>query len=173
VKKIKPWIFLCLLLSLFNSSCGILDPAPRTDGKFTDHYYSCGPVSIRDALTDFYAKNNIYVKRELTSKEISIRIQERYKIISLRGIMAVFDKRASQITFPKELIDELASHNIEVTEVNSLDDIDTISDTALVLVHKKGTILYYHWVCYPCETAQHYGKDTVIDKIYVLRLKSK
>ena len=173
MKKINPWIFLCLLLSLFNSSCGILDPAPRTDGNFTDHYYSCGPVSIRDALTDFYAKNNIYVKRELTSKEISIRIQERYNIISLRGIMAVFDKRASQITFPKELIDELVSHNIEVVEVNSLDNIDTASDTALVLVHKKGTILYYHWVCYPCETAQHYGKDTVIDKIYLLRLKSK
>lgn len=168
MRKWSPFIFLFLCISILNTSCGITNPAKRENGVYVGHLHSCGPIAISKALKEYGEKNQVTFKSSLQSNDISVRIQERNKVVSLRGIMTLFDKRAAEITFPKEIVAEVKSHGINIKTVRSVDEIDPKKDVAIILVHKRGTLTNYHWICFPCQSIDHYGKETVVDKIYLL-----
>ena len=161
-------MYALILISMLNTSCGVLNPPRTENGYYIGHYMSCGPEAIERALNHYSAKNGIQFKRAWTTKDISIRIQDRAGTINLRSILTVLDRESAQITWPKEIVSELKSHGITAKLIRSVDELDISKDTAIVLVHKRGTLNLYHWICYPVESLNHFGDMTVIDRIYIL-----
>ena len=165
-------VLICFILAAFNTSCGLLHPPQRQNGYLVAHYTSCGPEALEVALADYAAKHGIKYKRAWNKKELSIEIQDRSKRLNLREFLILLDKQAAAITWPTEIKDTLNIRGIIVKEIDSIDELDRTVDVAIILVHKKGTITWYHWLAYPRDTVYHYGDDTVVDKIFVLIPKS-
>ena len=162
--------YFCALtvVCMLNTSCGVLNPPRKHNGYYIGHYTSCGPEAIEKALTHYASVNNITYKRSHSAKDISVRIQDRTSTINLRSILTVLDRDSAQITWPGEIVQELNSHGIKVRVIRDIKQMDKAKDTAIVLVHKRGYLNLYHWICYPVETVHHFGNKTVIDKIYIL-----
>jgi|TARA_R110002050_G_scaffold257432_1_gene396583 hypothetical protein len=164
---------ICCLCGILNTSCGLFHPPSREAGYLTDHYYSCGPIALRDALDDYARKHGIVYKRAVYAKELSIEIQDKRRFFNLTEFLLLFDKQSASITWPDEIKSTLKARSIVIKEVSNIDELDPKLDIAIILVHKKGTLTFYHWLAYPRNSVTAvYGKDTVIDKIYILIPKS-
>ena len=107
------------------------------------------------------------------AKELSIEIQDKRRFFNLTEFLLLFDKQSASITWPDEIKSTLKARSIVIKEVSNIDELDPKLDIAIILVHKKGTLTFYHWLAYPRNSVTAvYGKDTVIDKIYILIPKS-
>lgn len=160
---------LCCLVSIFNTSCGLIHPPDRHNGYLANHFYSCGPTAISKALNLYAEKNNVKFKKSYTAKQISIEVQDSTVLFDLREFLTLIDKRSAEITWPQEIKHNLKLKGIAVKEVKSLNDLNKTSDIAIVLVHWKGKLTWYHWVVFPKDNIYHYGKDkTVVDRIFLL-----
>ena len=160
---------LCLLTGLLNTSCGLLHPPQRQSGYLVSHYYSCGPVAINNALRLYSKKHNVSFKREYNSKEISIEIQDSTILFDLREFLTLIDKRAAEITWPQEIKNNLKLKGISLREIKNVDELKESSDIAIILIHWKNKLTYYHWIVFPKDNLDYFGKDdTVIDRIFLL-----
>ena len=162
--------FVLLCIAIFGSSCGVFNP-PTYDGKYYDmHYDSCGPRAIVTALTEIQNRGDIVFKQPVTLIDISKQIQDNDGIISLRSFLTILDREASQITWPDEIHRICAQYGIETYTVKSVEEIKNTDKVAIILVHKKGTLRFYHWTVYSETSINFYGKGkTVVDQIIVLK----
>tara|TARA_R110000751_G_scaffold151931_3_gene256935 strand:- start:598 stop:1113 length:516 start_codon:yes stop_codon:yes gene_type:complete len=161
---------ICCLYGILNTSCGLFHPPEREDGYLASHFYSCGPQALEIALYKYAAKNGITLKRAWNSKDISLEIQDDRKPIDLIEILVLFDKQASQITWPDEIKKVLNVRSIEIREITSTAELK--DDIAIILVRKKGTLDTCHWIVYPHHDLMFYDDDTVMHQIFVLIPKS-
>jgi len=169
--KSRRWFIaaLCCLVGIFNTSCGLLHPPKRENGYLVKHFHSCGPTALNKAINLYAQKNGIKFKRSYSPKKLSIEIQDNTVLFDLREFLSLIDKRAAEITWPQEIKHSLKLKGISVKEVKEISDLKTSSDIAIVLVHWKGKLTWYHWVVFPQDNLYHYGKDkTVIDRIFLL-----
>ncbi len=166
--KPRIWLAFMLILCAFNTSCGVLHPPHKHNGMYTVHFSSCGPQALEKALTLYAHKNNIKYKRTVSARELSIEIQDRSKNFSLRDFLVILHKEAAAITSPGEIKQSLDVRGIKIKQVSSIDELDIRKDIAIILIHKKGTLTWYHWLVYPSDILMRYGDKTVIDKIYLL-----
>lgn len=131
------------------------------DGRKADldprHIYSCGPEALKEAF-DRLGIN-------VSQKDLSHEIQKNGTC--LRDFLSIFDTRARQITFPSEMKTALGKHGYKMTKIDSIKIIDAQKDTAILLVHKVNT-LNYHWICYPVSNFHFFGKETILDSIYLI-----
>ena len=174
--KLQKYCLIPLLIISFLliTGCGILHP-PHKDqlGFYTKHYYSCGPVAVKDALERYFKVNNIirpaYV---ITSKEISQHIQRDAPpfIFNKRKLLIIFHREAAGITWPNEIKTACQKYGVKLTEVHpsELWKRHNPNATYIVLVHKKWTLDSYHWYAYPGGKAHYWGNDTVFDVVYLL-----
>lgn len=163
---------LLILLFVINSGCGILNPPDRDiDGYYTIHYSSCGPTTIKRALERHFNRNGITVKRAITTKDISRRIQDNDLPFpfNVRECLIVFSRDAAQLTWPHEIKTEMQKHGVKLRTVN-LEYLKANPDeTYIILVHKEWTLDQYHWFAYPdYAPLEYYGDKTVFDTIYLL-----
>ena len=132
------------------------------DGRKADldprHIYSCGPEALKEAF-DRLGIN-------VSQKDLSHEIQKNDTC--LRDFLSIFDARARQITFPNEMKSALRKRGYKMVKINSLKEINAQKDTAILLVHKVNT-LNYHWICYPVSNFHFFGKETVLDSIYLIK----
>ena len=124
------------------------------------HVNSCGPTALNDAFSHLGIK--------VTNLEISEQIQKDGSI--LRDVMSAFTKEARRITFPSEIKSQLKEKGFEFIRLNSFSELKP-EDTALILIHKKGTLSLYHWICFPVEKniLSFFGEDTVVDIVYLIK----
>ena len=131
------------------------------DGRKADldprHIYSCGPEALKEAF-DRLGIN-------VSQKDLSHEIQKNGTC--LRDFLSIFDTRARQITFPSEMKIALRKHGYKMIKINSLKKINVQKDTAILLVHKINT-LSYHWLCYPVSNFHFFGKETILDSVYLI-----
>jgi len=131
------------------------------DGRKADldprHIYSCGPEALKEAF-DRLGIN-------VSQKDLSHEIQKNGTC--LRDFLSIFDTRARQITFPSEMRTALKKHGYKMVKIDSLKEINEQKDTAILLVHRVNT-LNYHWICYPISNFHFFGKETVLDSIYLI-----
>lgn len=157
--KILTFIF------LFFSGCGLLqsykDPQwikrERSLGRDPNHIYSCGPEALKKA----FKRLGIEISGDTISDEI------RRSGNNIRGFLSIFDNEARKITFIGEMKEVLRKKGFKMTQVDSLNNIDTRSDTSILLVHKKNSFSY-HWVCHPPDKFHFFGEKTVLDKVYLI-----
>ena len=161
---------ICCLYGILNTSCGLFHPPARENGYLTSHFYSCGPVALTRALRLYAEKNGITCTKGIDSKSISLEIQDNRKFIDLVEVLVLFDKSASQITWPSEIKKILKARSIEIREIDSTDELK--DDIAIILVRKKGTLDTYHWIVYPYHSLMFYGDKTATHQIFVLIPKS-
>ena len=102
----------------------------------------------------------------------TIKYREDSIFLDLREFLVLLNKDASQITWPNEIKQTLKVRGIKVVEIKSIEELDKHKDVAIILIHKKGTLTWYHWIAYPRDNVYHYGDKTVIDKIFLLIPKS-
>lgn len=166
---------LLILLFLLTSGCGIFDPPNKdVNGFYTDHYSSCGPRAVHEALIRYYNLNNIpYDEQSISSKQISLHIQgNRLPFIFDRtNLLVIFDKDAAGITWPSELKSVCKKHGVSLRQVpvSELYKRDSLNKTYIILVHKKYTLSSFHWYMYPDSNTSHFwGTDTIFDIVYVL-----
>ena len=148
--KPKPtkWLAWGLAISFIflNTSCGLLhkEKFKKEDGLYIRHYYSCGPGSIQDAI--------LKLERKLVSrKSISQDIQSTGNISRL--LLASFDYRALEITFPCELKKYLNKKGYNIQEV-SFDSLKE-GDVAIVLVRGSNLLKEWHWITYPTHSKEY------------------
>lgn len=159
---------ICCLYGLLNSSCGIFHPPERENGYLVDHYSSCGPAALEEALRLYGIKYNLTYKRAFTQRELSIEIQDSV-FLDLREFIVLLNKEASQITWPNEIKTVLKVRGIKVIEIQNAKELNKHKDVAIILIHKKGELTSYHWIAYPTDSLQHWGKTTIVDRIFLLK----
>ncbi len=155
----KP-LSIMMLTFLLTTGCGLLQ-------KSRPHYNSCGP----DAVFYAFRWHGIESSRYKISKEI-LKDHKAYSL--LRDTLSVFNAGLGELTFPKEIKDELEKYKIKVHSA-SLGEFKKLKKdkdtTAIVLVRPKGG-LKYHWLFYPTQSdspSSYFGSlTTVVDKIYTL-----
>ena len=135
----------------------------RTDRRLNKdpfHIHSCGPIALDQALSRLGV--------EISRLEISHDIQKNGSF--LRGAMAIFTKEARSITFPAEIKSQLKKNGFKLKRVANLSDL-TLNNTAIVLIHKKGSVSGYHWACFPVEKniVRFFGENTVVDLIFLIQ----
>ena len=159
-----------LLLPLIG--CGLLNPYKKnSEGFYEKHYYCCGPIALDQAFDAFYAKEGIVFVRDPHSREeISKVIQSRG--MSLKEALTFFSKEAICITWPSEIRYVANKYGFELISKSSIDELDPKEDVAIVLVHGKFFSQQFHWIVFPTDDVKDvYGNDTVIDKVYLLKMK--
>lgn len=165
---------LLIISFLLNSGCGTLNPPHKDEqGFYTQHYYSCGPVAVQQALTRYCKKNGIIFKRPITAKQISQDMQRNAPpfICNKRKLLIIFDREAAAITWPFEIKTACQKYGVKLTKVHpsKLWKGDNPNTVYIVLVHKKWTLNTYHWFTYPGSTKPHFYDDaTVFDAVYML-----
>ena len=86
--------------------------------------------------------------------------------------MSLVNASAINITWPSEIKEVLNKHGFEIVKVKSLNELDKQKDIAIVLIHGKFFRNEYHWIVYPIDNVKtFFGKNTVIDLIYLIRKK--
>ena len=148
--KPKPTKWLAWVLAIcfifLNSSCGVFhkEKFKKEEGFYIRHYHSCGPDSIQDAI--------IKLERKLVSREsISKDIQSTGN--TSRLLLASFDYRALEITFPCELKKYLNKRGYNIQEV-SFDSLKE-GDVAIVLVRGSNLLKEWHWITYPTHSKEY------------------
>tara|TARA_Y100000310_G_scaffold250195_1_gene256371 strand:+ start:654 stop:1067 length:414 start_codon:yes stop_codon:yes gene_type:complete len=131
------------------------------DGHYIDHYWSCGPIALEQALN---RKGNM-----ATSSQISKEIQENGNFI--RTFLAMCDIEAISITLPGEMKQILKQHGYKTITLKSFEKLDPKKDTAIILTHRSGSLKSYHWACFPVQEniLSLFRDKTKIDKIYLLK----
>ena len=152
----------------------LTDTKKNSEGFYEKHYNCCGPIALEKALNLFFSKPHdgiIYCfKKPFDREEISRLIQKDG--MGCKEALSLFHKDAVCITWPSEIKDILNKYNIEVINIKSLKELDPKKDIAIVLVHGKFFSKEYHWLVYPIdEIESFYGEDTVIDLIFLLKIK--
>jgi len=123
------------------------------------HFESCGPRAIQKVL----ANMNITMSVE----DISVEIQKKGSM--LRCFLGAFSNEARAITWPSEVINFFEDRGYKIKKIKNLDELGNL-DNAIILIHSKGSIDKYHWLCYPNNRniKSYYGEKTVIDDIYLV-----
>ena len=126
------------------------------------HFDSCGPEAIQKAL----ANMNI----AMSTIDISVEIQKKGSI--LRCFLKAFSDDARDITWPSEIVEFFENRGYKIKKINSLNQLGNL-DTAIVLVHSRGTLDRYHWLCHPNDEyiKSFFGEKTVVDDIYLILAK--
>tara|TARA_R110001583_G_scaffold59676_2_gene177283 strand:+ start:339 stop:863 length:525 start_codon:yes stop_codon:yes gene_type:complete len=153
------------------TGCGVVDPAQRTSkGFYIDHYTSCGPDTLITSLSLYSDKEKVVFDKELSIRNISQNIQSNSPplLFNTRKLLTYINKAAAEITWPREMERICKEFGVNLTKV-SKEELHTKTDNIyIVLVHRKYSIYYYHWLCYPYSSYEHFGDDTVIDIVYRL-----
>ena len=150
--------------------CGLFDRYPKNNqGYYERHYICCGPIALEMAFQELYRKNGIYPFRAITRKEISQHMQSDG--MPFKEILALFNKEAICITWPKEIKQSASKYGFEPINIKEFSQLDPMKDVAIILVHSN--LSNFHWLCFPIHKniKEWYGKGTKIDKIYLLKLK--
>jgi hypothetical protein len=164
----KIWlVFVSLVLF---SGCGILQPPSKSpDGYYIQHYISCGPEAISDALDHYARVNGIKHKRAPSQQEISKAIQDTDSLVDGRAVLTYVFRDFAAITWPHEIKEVCRLYGYEAIELDGIHELQQL-DTGIVLLHKKWSTVY-HWICVPVESVGNfYGPhNTVILNVYLLR----
>ena len=163
-------LFLYFVLMLNLTGCGLFQQSREADyykslrsqNRDVLHVYSCGPEALQDSLARFGIKISLH--------DWSHIIQASFQCNTLiRDFAAVFVNDARRITFPEEILYVLKENGFKVSKVKKYEDLNKDTDTAIVLIKKKGT-LDYHWICFPVHQniLSFFGKDTVLKEIYLI-----
>lgn len=159
---------LCCLVGILNTSCGLIHPPERQNGYLTSHFYSCGPTALQKALKLYSDKHGVEFKQSIERKQLSIEIQDNTVLFDLREFLTLLDKKAAEITWPQEIKNSLKLRGISVKEIKNLNELNEPNDIAIVLIHWKGKLTWYHWIVFPKDDINYFGDDTVIDRIFLL-----
>ncbi len=173
LKRFNCFLFLIYIFSfLFLFGCGIFRAYERdANGFYPAYSNSCGPVALELAFCEFYKRNSDAQKEDISRDEISKTIQQEG--ITEKEFLSLFNREAVCITWPSEIKRIAKNYGFELVPVNSLSDIDVNKDVAIVLLHGRYFSRQYHWSVYPIyDVKSYYGNDTVIDKIYLVKLNS-
>lgn len=168
------WILALILVLGPLPGCALFDRHKKNkQGYYEAHYRACGPIALEKAINEFYRKQGVvFVKNPAPRKNISQKIQRGGSFS--KELLSYFDKQAIQITWPSEIKKIINEHGFDIVTVDNLSDLDPEKDVAVVLIHGKCFSKQYHWVVYPLDKVENfYGKDTVIDIIYLLKRKEK
>jgi hypothetical protein len=152
--------------------CGIFNPYKKnSEGFYEKHYTCCGPIAIEKAINEFYRKQGIvFAKNPAPRKEISQQIQKSG--MAFKECLSFFDRRAICITWPSEIKFIINKYGFELVTVQSLEELDPKKDIAIALVHGKFFSREFHWLVFPIDNVKdYYGEDTVVDKVYLMKLK--
>lgn len=176
INKLQKYLLMPLLMLSFilNTGCGILNPPNKdANGFYTDHYTSCGPVAVQEALTLYSQINNISYKRPITSKSISQDIQRDAPIFIFNRtrLLIVFNRDAAGITWPSELKSACGKYGVKLTAVpvSDLYEDSNRNKTYIILTHKKWDLSSFHWYAYPGSSRSHFwGDESVFDIVYLL-----
>ena len=176
---LRPFVYLLSLIlcvaPLLLSGCGGFKNQyqKNSEGFYEKHYNCCGPIAIEKAINEFYRKEGVvFARNPAPRKEVSQAIQKSG--MSIKEALCYFDPEAICITWPSEIIHVTKKYGFELIRLESLEELDPKKDIAIVLVHGKFFSKQYHWVVFPLHDVQYYyGKDTVIDAIYLLKKPSK
>ncbi|MBC8416762.1 hypothetical protein H8E06_00350 [bacterium] len=143
------------------TGCGMLKPGPKTNGYYSYHLNSCGPVAISKALT------KLDKKQGPLASDISIQIQDNGNF--WRHLMVIAHRDAGLITCPHEVIEVCKQNGYEVLPVADYAQLDPKKDVALILLYSN--MLEWHWVCFPVDKniPNWYGDNTKIVKIFLLK----
>jgi|TARA_R110000851_G_scaffold114897_3_gene240563 hypothetical protein len=153
------------------TGCGVVDPAHKTrTGFYVDHYTSCGPVTLVSSLSLYSQKEDVVFDKELSIRNISQNIQSSSPplLFNTRKLLTYINKAAAEITWPHEMERVCEEFGVRLTKVSKEELHANTDNIYIVLVHKKYSIYYYHWLCYPYTSYKHYGDGTVIDIVYKL-----
>ncbi len=162
-----------ILVTMTTLGCHISSPNLKkdSDGYFVKHYNACGPIALEKAINEYYARKEAEpAKKPATRKQISQTIQDSG--FASRQLLSFFSPTAVNITWPSEIVDVLNKHGLEIVKLKKIDELDAKKDIAIVLIHGKFFTQQYHWVVYPIDKVKTFwGKDTVIDLIYLIKKK--
>lgn len=157
-------------LSLFNVGCSILHPESlkKQDGYYTKHLQSCGPEAAQKATMNLRGVGMWY-EGYVTPLEVGRDIQDSGGNVS-RLLLSLFHYKTMEITFPYEMKRYFEKQGFKVTEIESLDSLDSKENTAVVLVRGSITSSAWHWLCFPQDDdiEHHFGKDTKIHLILLI-----
>jgi len=167
--SIKHFIRTCLLvyLIILFSGCNILSPASTVDGYYTDHFSSCGPQAIQDAITEYRTQTGIKVKRQETTEEISKQIQDTGN--GWRFLASMFHEDGVETTCPSEIREVCKQFGFTAVTMSKYSDLDPEKHIALILI-RTNKFTKWHWICFPVyeNIDEFYGDETVIQQIYLL-----
>ncbi len=162
-----------ILATMTTLGCHISSPNLKkdSDGYFVKHYNACGPIALEKAINEYYARSGAEpAKKPAARKKISQTIQDSGFVS--RQLLSFFNPTAVNITWPSEIVDVLDKYGLEIVKLKKIDELDTKKDIAIVLIHGKFFTQQYHWVVYPIDKVKTFwGKDTVIDLIYLIKKK--
>ena len=162
-----------LILGMTTLGCHISNPNLRkdSDGDFVKHYNACGPIALEKAINEYYASKGVDSARKPASrKQISRTIQDGG--FASRQLLSFFNSTAINITWPSEIVDILDKYELEIVKLKKIDQLDKKKDIAIVLIRGKFFTEQYHWVVYPIDNVKGFwGKNTVIDSIYLIKKK--
>ena len=162
-----------ILATVAALGCHISSPNLKkdSDGYFVKHYNACGPIALEKAINEYYARQETGpAKKPAARKEISQTIQDSG--FASRQLLSFFSPTAVNITWPSEIVDVLDKHGLEIVKLKKIDELDKKKDIAIILIHGKFFTEQYHWVVYPIDKVKAFwGKDTVIDLIYLIKKK--
>tara|TARA_R110002073_G_scaffold292127_1_gene457376 strand:+ start:1345 stop:1920 length:576 start_codon:yes stop_codon:yes gene_type:complete len=153
------------------TGCGVFDPAEKTQtGFFVDHYTSCGPVTLVTSLSLYSQREETVFDEELSIVQISENIQSKSLplLFSTRKLLTYIDRAAAEITWPHEMKRICKEFGVDLIKASKEDLQSNTNNIYIVLVHKRYSLYYYHWLCYPNTSYKHYGDDTVVDMVYRL-----
>ena len=63
----------------------------------------------------------------------------------------------------------LKVRGINVVELNNISELNKEKDIAIILIHWKGKLTWYHWIVFPEDNIQHFGDKTAVDRIFLLK----
>ncbi len=164
-----------ILVTMATLGCNIANPSLKkdSDGYFLAHYRACGPIALEKAINEYYFKNKILPARGLADrKDISRQIQDNG--FASQRLLSLLNSKAINITWPSEIKDTLDKYGFDIIKVKSLSDLDKQKDVAVILIHGKFLSKEYHWLVYSIDNIKTYfGKNTVIDLIYLIKFRKK
>ena len=162
-----------ILATMTALGCHISSPNLKkdSDGYFVKHYNACGPIALEKAINEYYARKEAEPARKPAArKQISQTIQDSG--FASRRLLSFFNPTAINITWPSEIVDILDKYELEIVKLKKIDQLDKKKDIAIVLIRGKFFTEQYHWVVYPIDNVKSFwGKNTVIDSIYLIKKK--
>ena len=162
-----------ILVTMTTLGCHISSPNLKkdSDGYFVKHYNACGPIALEKAINEYYAHKGVNPARKPAArKQISRTIQDSG--FASRRLLSFFSPTAVNITWPSEIVDVLNKHGFEIVKLKNLNQLNKEKDIAIVLIRGKFFTEQYHWVVYPIDNVKSFwGKNTVIDSIYLIKKK--
>jgi len=152
--------FLCLLAFLFILSgvgCGVLS------GKKHSYSNACGPIAIHNASKDLHIDADVISISEEIEKEGSTCV---------KGLLSIFDNRATLITFPWEIERFFIKRGYKIINIRNINELDKDKDVAIVLVQERSSWTY-HWIAFPYSSKfrikNFFGDETNIHEIFIIK----